>query len=90
MPKADRQTRGRDAEAGQAGALRQPPKPHQLSAASGSVALARSVAKRPKMLLDRPLGALDKKLRETQFELMDPQRGGLTTKWSLPTIRKRP
>jgi putrescine transport system ATP-binding protein len=40
------------------------------------VALARSVAKRPKLLLlDEPLGALDKKLREeTQFELMDLQQ----------------
>jgi putrescine transport system ATP-binding protein len=45
------------------------------------VALARSVAKRPKvLLLDEPLGALDKKLREeTQFELMDLQQNlGLT------------
>jgi putrescine transport system ATP-binding protein len=45
------------------------------------VALARSVAKRPKvLLLDEPLGALDKKLREeTQFELMDLQQElGLT------------
>ena len=45
------------------------------------MALARSVAKRPKvLLLDEPLGALDKKLREeTQFELMDLQQNlGLT------------
>ena len=45
------------------------------------MALARSVAKRPKvLLLDEPLGALDKKLREeTQFELMDlQQKLGLT------------
>lgn len=76
VPKAEQEKRVTEAlELVQLAHLRKR-KPHQLSGGQRQrVALARTIVKRPKvLLLDEPLSALDKKLREqSQFELVNIQ-----------------
>jgi putrescine transport system ATP-binding protein len=82
MPRAERAQRVTEMlDLLQIGALRKR-RPDQISGGQRQrAALARSLAKHPKLLLlDEPLGALDKRLREaTQFELVNLQeRIGIT------------
>ena len=87
MPKAEiDDARRRDAEAGQARAVS--PSASRTSFPAASASAWRSPARSPSgpkvLLLDEPLGALDKKLREeTQFELMDLQQR------ARPDLRRR-
>lgn len=76
VPRAERRKRTADALDMVRLTDQAPRRPAQLSGGQRQrVALARALVKKPKLLLlDEPLGALDKKLREaTQFELINIQ-----------------
>jgi putrescine transport system ATP-binding protein len=82
MPKADIEARVGEAMAMVELTKFAKRKPSQLSGGQQQrVALARAIAKKPRiMLLDEPLGALDKRLRQqAQFELMSIQESTGTT-----------